>query len=240
MKITRLTPLLTAVMIVGLSSTLLAGAYDDDSRAQKPASTYIAEPDQARLQIRAAAQTLIGYKGRAIYRNGKKYPNDCSGMVRSIFDAVGVDVFAEAYNAPRGSNGVAIIWHTYKNKSWKDTKRQPRTGDLIVFNNTYDKNRNKKWDDTLTHVAIVTGVEENGTVVMIHHVNSGIRRYRMNFEKRNISTENGVRYNNALRRRPKSDPNRAKYLTSNLFYRYIDIIGNSSKKRTTIQTNTKS
>lgn len=205
--------------------------YVDDSRKRKPASAYIHEPDQARVKVREAAQKMIGFKGRNIFRNGKKYPNDCSGMVRSIYDAVGIDVFEKAYSAPPGSNGVAIIYHAYKNRSWNDVNRKPRTGDLILFNNTYDKNRNRKWDDRLTHVAIVTGIEENGTIVMIHHVNSGIRRYRMSFEKRNVSIQNGVRYNNALRVRPRKDPNRAKYLTSNLFYRYIDIIGDSPQGR---------
>ena len=220
------TPIL-ALLLSTLVSGLAASAYNDDSRDLEPATVYQSEPDLTRLQIREAARTLIGHTGTHIYRNGKQYPNDCSGMVRSVFDSVGIDVFAEAANAPSGSNGVAIIYHAYKNQSWADIARKPRTGDLIVFNNTYDKNKNKRWDDPLTHVAIVTGIEENGTVVMIHHVNSGIRRYRMNFDKRNISIENGVRYNNALRVRPASDPDRTKYLTSNLFYRYIDVIGNS-------------
>ena len=39
---------------------------------------------------------------------------------------------------------------------------------MVFFDNTYDKNRNKRWDDPLTHVGLVGNLTPDGTVTYIH------------------------------------------------------------------------
>ena len=35
----------------------------------------------------------------------------------------------------------------------------PKPGDVVFFDNTYDRNKNKRLDDSLTHIAIVVSVD---------------------------------------------------------------------------------
>ena len=49
------------------------------------------------------------------------------------------------------------------------TRDEPRPGDLLFWDNTFDRSRNGRWGDQLTHVAIVVGVDEHGTISFLHH-----------------------------------------------------------------------
>ncbi|MES0488729.1 MAG: CHAP domain-containing protein [Leptospirales bacterium] len=200
-----------------------SGSSETTSRL--PGTEIQTEQSDIRLKIREVSQSLLGKSGPYLYLNGKKYINDCSGMVRAVFDNIGIDVFSEASQFPSGTNGVEIIYKTYRRQSWQNSSRTPKTGDLIIFNNTYDKNDNGRWDDKYTHVSVVTGVEENGSIVYIHHVSKGIQRYRMNLNKKGIYMEGGVLFNDFLRRRPSSDNDRTKYLSDNMFFAYVDVVG---------------
>jgi hypothetical protein len=100
----------------------------------------------------------------------------------------------------------------------------PKAGDLVFFNNTWDMNRNGKWDDPLTHVGMVTGVEEDGTVVYIHHASRGVQRYRMNLKYKGVYKVGNKIVNDYLRKRPKRDKNRGKYLSDKFFYRFADVL----------------
>ena len=51
---------------------------------------------------------------------------------------------------------------------------QPMIGDVVFFDNSYDRNRNDRLDDLLTHIAIVVSVDEDETVHMMHLGGSGI------------------------------------------------------------------
>ena len=56
----------------------------------------------------------------------------------------------------------------------------PNLGDVVFFDNSYDRNQNGRLDDMLTHIAIVVGVEDDGTVSMTHLGGSGITDLTMN------------------------------------------------------------
>ncbi|MDH5716530.1 MAG: CHAP domain-containing protein [Spirochaetia bacterium] len=219
--------IISFLLFLNVAGELAAKKRDRGDMVKKePDTEYLDEKDKIRLKIRKVSQSLIGNNRRTIKLNGKTYPNDCSGMVRAVFDSIGVNVYKKADTAPRGANGVRIIHHSFKDRTWDDAKkRMPRTGDLIIFNNTYDMNKNKKWDDKYTHVSVVTGVEKNGTIAFIHHVSQGIQRYRMNLFKNTVYKEGDVKYNDFIRRRPKSDKNKEKYLSSSAFYTFIDVLG---------------
>jgi hypothetical protein len=51
---------------------------------------------------------------------------------------------------------------------------------LVFFRETYDRNRDGRRNDGLTHVGIVERVDKDGTVTFIHRANQGIKRSRMN------------------------------------------------------------
>lgn len=93
---------------------------------------------------------------------------DCSGLVSAILGRAGA--------ADQGNT------KTY----WQDASRDgrvtddPSPGDLAFFDRTYDANRNGRVDDSLTHIAVVTNIESDGTVVMVHYGSRRIRELRLN------------------------------------------------------------
>ncbi len=205
--------------------------YVADRESYFPHTALLPEEDPTRLTLRDQARKLVGKKGRTITVNGRRFSNDCSGMVRGVYSAVGIDLMAEAASFGEDAGGVEIIFETYKDAGWSDGDRLPRAGDLIFFNNSYDKNRNGKWDDPLTHVSLVTGVEEDGTVVYVHHVSRGVQRYRMNLDQKGVFKAGSKRMNDFLRRRPRRDKDQKKYLSDALFFSFVDVIGSKRATR---------
>ncbi|URA10975.1 NlpC/P60 family protein [Thermospira aquatica] len=99
--------------------------------------------------------------------NGNRFTSDCIGFVRYVYYLSGIDLM-EVYGKGRG--GVSSLYDGLVAKRFVYTNRVPLSvGDLIFFDNTYDVNKNGKWDDPLSHVAIVVSVDAQGTITYIHH-----------------------------------------------------------------------
>ncbi|MGC4113343.1 MAG: CHAP domain-containing protein [Myxococcales bacterium] len=124
--------------------------------------------------VAAAARELVGKKK---VPTGGKFPDDCTGLVRTVYEKHGIDLMSEGAEA--GGNGVLAIWR-YTQKHGSLHKDRPRPGDIVFFNETYDRNRDGRDNDGLTHVGIVDRVEDDGTVYVIHRVAYGVVSYRMN------------------------------------------------------------
>jgi hypothetical protein len=104
-------------------------------------------------------------------------PDDCSGLVRHAFRAAGRDVMPT--QALPGENAVAAMYREAERRGALETGRLA-AGDLVFFRETYDRNRDGKRNDGLTHVGIVERVEADGTVVFIHRGMRGVARSRFN------------------------------------------------------------
>ena len=83
-----------------------------------------------------------------------------------------------------------------------------KTGDLVFFHNTYDRNRDGRLNDSLTHVGVVEEVKTDGTVTYVHHAGARILRFRMNLDQPNAvrDPKTGRRLNHPLRRASGSQP----------------------------------
>jgi len=99
-----------------------------------------------------------------------RYPDDCTGLVRAVFDEVGVDLMREATSR---DNGVTAIFRFATKHGHIFEGGRPVPGDLVFFKETYDRNRDGRNNDGLTHVGLVDDVEADGTVVIIHRVAPG-------------------------------------------------------------------
>lgn len=124
--------------------------------------------------VAATARELVGQKK---VPTGGRFPDDCTGLVRTVYDQHGIDLMSEGAQA--GDNGVTAIWR-YAQKHGSLHQDRPRPGDIVFFNETYDRNRDGRDNDGLTHVGIVDRVEDDGTVYVIHRVAYGVVSYRMN------------------------------------------------------------
>lgn len=136
------------------------------------------------------------------------FRDDCSGFVMAAHARAGTPI----------SGNTRTLWEDAETAGQIHRKR-PRPGDLAYFDDTYDRNRNGKRDDPLTHVAVVIEVEPDGTVVMAHGGTSrGRSTLRMNLDRPHERTDpDGRVLNDWLRARLRGEPEGAGYLAGELF-----------------------
>lgn len=102
-----------------------------------------------------------------ISHGGRRFSLDCSGVVSAVYWKAGIDLQA-AYPLYSG-NGVTRIYRYLDDKKLLYRPDEPAPGDIIFWDNSYDKNGNGLADDELTHVGMVVAVSPAGDVTYIHH-----------------------------------------------------------------------
>lgn len=84
--------------------------------------------------------------------------DDCSGLVESVMLRAGVDT---------GLTGSVVgMWQDADERGM--VVSDPVPGDLAFFDDTWDRDGDKRVDDPLTHVAVVVSVDDSGLVTMVH------------------------------------------------------------------------
>lgn len=149
------------------------------------------------------ATRAVQLVGRSIRQEAPQLPDDCSGLVRAAWKSVNVELTAKF---ERGDNAVTAIWRfaTARNalEPWDAASPSvPRfaPGDILFFRDTYDRNRDGRFNDGLTHVAIVEEVLSDGTVVYIHRGGTGVARGHLNLSQPSVHTANNTVLNDYLR-----------------------------------------
>ncbi|MCA9566357.1 MAG: C40 family peptidase [Myxococcales bacterium] len=139
------------------------------------------------------------------------FRNDCSGFVMAAFHRAGMELSGSTRTMWADAESLGIT-HT-------DT---PRPGDLVFFDNTYDRNRNGRRDDPLTHVGVVIEIGDDGRVVVAHGGTSK-GRTTLVMDTRHphdrLGPDGEVR-NDWLRARQKGDDDRVPRLAGELFRGY--------------------
>ncbi len=136
-----------------------------------------AEPSFAQKAFAVAAIGLIGKPDLNL--DGKSFPWDCSGVVMAAMYQAGLDV-SEEYGSYEG-NGVNRLHEIAVHHQVEYDLPLPEIGDLIFWDNTWDKNEDLSWNDPLTHVGIVVDVQANGIIHYVHHdYKRGITQASMN------------------------------------------------------------
>jgi hypothetical protein len=126
------------------------------------------QPTKDELAVIASAKTLIGKPPDAMVTvNGKGFTLDCIGTVSAIYYALSLDV-AKDFDIYQG-NGVNRLYMTLKERNALHTDRYPRTGDVIIWDNTWDvKGNGDRVHSPRTHAGIVLAVDEDGTIHYVH------------------------------------------------------------------------
>jgi cell wall-associated NlpC family hydrolase len=177
-----------------------------------------AETDRTELGARLAADaaTLVGRRGPFVVA-GERFNDDCSGLVAAVFAAEGIDLRAEMQHAAPGERGSArATWLAARERGETfGAEATPEPGDLVFWNDTYDRNRNGKVDDPLTHVGIVERVDGE-TVTFVHRGGRGVARGVMTLAHRHAAAdEDGHPLNSTVRTR--AHPARRGGLAAELF-----------------------
>jgi hypothetical protein len=128
-------------------------------------------PETAEVQRKLAegARFVLG-KTELVIR-GRRFPMDCTGTVLAIYWYAGIDL---ARDFPKyNGNGVTRIYRSLGKENLLYTSTRPLTGDIIFWDNTYDRNRDGLWNDPLTHVGMVVQTGEGGLIEYVHLNYSG-------------------------------------------------------------------
>ncbi|MBK7857351.1 MAG: C40 family peptidase [Archangiaceae bacterium] len=143
--------------------------WDDFPHPQAP------EPDPLGARIAAHADALVGIRS---LKTVTHLPDDCTGLVRYAYSKEGLELMPP--DGVHGSNGVTAIWSGARAKNALLRTGAPAPGDLVFFRQTYDRDRDGRLDDGLTHIGVVESVEPDGTVVFVHRSGQGVTRGRVN------------------------------------------------------------
>ncbi|MDH4200218.1 MAG: CHAP domain-containing protein [Spirochaetia bacterium] len=167
-------------------------------------------PDGMGLRIAKKALEYFEKKTRVVNINGQNLniETDCSYFVRAAYwEGSGhtIDLFREAVQGRvtdlRTATGVILLDALFR-KNHKFDPKSPRVGDVIIFDNTYDKNNNQKRDDYYTHTGIVTGIRQDHTIEFVHgNIGRTIRKGYINFDHKNISVYESQPVNSYIRAR---------------------------------------
>jgi cell wall-associated NlpC family hydrolase len=132
----------------------------------------------------ALARNAIQFLGRYKISVGeKRFTNDCSGTVRAILYAAGVRIESGLMRFPARS-ATQSLYYYFESQGCLVASRDLRPGDILFWDNTYDRNGNGLADDELSHVGIVVSASENGDVEFVHYNYSlGVVRARMNLSQ---------------------------------------------------------
>jgi len=163
----------------------LSGAADqyDPSRPEvaiTESEMTVAPPARAGggEDIAAGAAKLLGKRRLEVGEQSFRY--DCSGMVCAAYATTGQRLSGSSKSLYEEAVGAGIL----------HTERLPRPGDIAFFDNSYDRNNNRRRDDELTHVALVESVDEAGTITLIHLGSGTVGRIQMNLLRPNDASVN--------------------------------------------------
>jgi len=193
---------------------------DADTPEDETAVAPTAAPDagvfsERQVLLVQAAREII--KTQSTIVGTTTYSYDCSGTILTVFAHAGiylVDLFPKyTGNGVARLHGIATDYEVLHTREW------PEPGDVIFWDNTYDRNEDGIWNDQLTHAGIVISVAEDGTVEYLHHnYRRGIVTASMNLLKPEIyQNDEGSELNSPMRMASQRASNPDLWLSSHLF-----------------------
>jgi hypothetical protein len=133
----------------------------------------------------------------------KGFRDDCSGFVCASVTRAGLPLVGNT----RG------LWNMAQERGITHHRKVGKPGDLVFFDNTYDRNKNGRWDDPLSHIAIVIDVDADGTMVLAH---GGTSKGRTTMTM-NLKDPDNTALNSHLRWKKSGDKKSYKYLSGQLW-----------------------
>ena len=189
---------------------LLLSACATTARVPGPLSATRGERPAHRPKVeRALSQEVADAAAHFLSHETRGYRSDCSGFVEATYARVGHPMTGSA----------AQFWDYAEQRRATHRRRRPEPGDLAFFDDTHDRNKDGKLNDPLTHIAVVLGVEPDGTILLAHDGTSqGRTTLKMNLNRSTEHTDaTGQVINDYLRERKAGDRKKTAYLASDLW-----------------------
>ncbi len=169
-----------------------------ESRARrKETQARRAKPsDRPSPAIRARGQAIADAARAHLRSLPPGFRNDCSGFVMAAHHRAGIPL----------EGSTRSLWALAERGGWLHDG-PPLPGDVAFFDDTYDRNRNGRRDDPLTHVAVVLEVGEDGQILLAHGGTSkGRTLLHMNLRYPHVHRSgDGTLRNDWLRARTRGD-----------------------------------
>ncbi len=200
------------VVLAWLVLSILPWVVSCAPRAVRTAGPEAHGAGAVRLDPRAAAVAraagrLVG-AGRLVV-DGERFRYDCSGLVDAAHRAAGIDL---------GMRNTRALWELAEREGLAWRRPSARPGDVVFFDDTYDRNGNGRLDDSLTHAAVVERVAPDGTLTLVHLGSRGVVRIAMNALRPHDHVDaTGRVINDFLRVRRPGDPPGTAYLAAELW-----------------------
>jgi cell wall-associated NlpC family hydrolase len=182
------------LMCALLGGLLLTPEAEAARRASSNRSTRNASLS---LSHRAAARASQWVGLPSLKRVSHAVNDDCSGLVNLAYRKRDLNLLPE--RTLPGEGGVSAIYR--KALSLDALHGEPRPGDLVFFRETYDRNRDGRRNDGLTHIGVVERVAPDGTVTFVHRAGGGVKRSKLNLHQPSLRRDaKGRVLNDYLRR----------------------------------------
>jgi probable lipoprotein NlpC len=212
----------TVTSIGGQDTEVQSGVRDAGS-VTDPAVSDSLQPGLSERQamIVQAAREVLETQSTVV--GGTTYAYDCSGTILTVYAHAGI-YLVELFGQYTG-NGVARLYGIATDYDVLHARKLPEPGDVIFWDNTYDRNQDGNWNDPLTHAGIVISVAEDGTVEYLHHnYRRGIVTARMNLLKPQTYQDNdGEVLNAPMRMASQRASNPDLWLSSHLFREFASM-----------------
>ncbi|MBI9107743.1 MAG: C40 family peptidase [Spirochaetales bacterium] len=203
------TAVLLAFLTAGLSflsscSSLPAQDYPEQSPEAPGEKTEIQQ------KLVETAADYVGTTSGSLTADDKSYNLDCSGAILAVYYKAGINL-EKCYDNYSG-NGVKRIYACLRDNKLIINTKTPKPGDLIFWDNTWDRNKDGKYNDYFTHVGMVIDIDEDGIIKYFHH------NYRKGLiiEKMNLFTPDDTEANSPMRMKGSPPAPEGQYLASHL------------------------
>ena len=207
--------------IVAFHVLVSCASFDAPARQRPGARARLSSTAEvARVQEKLAEGGNYVLGRRELVIRGRRFNMDCTGTVLAIYYYAGIDLSREFDRYAGG--GVMRLYQSLDAQGLVYETRTPATGDIIFWDNTYDRNGDGQWNDSLTHVGMVMGAEEDGTIEYVHlNYRRGIIIEYMNLSSPDVheSVERGTMriLNSPMRMRQPGKSHPERWLSSQLY-----------------------
>ncbi len=117
-----------------------------------PVASISSEPKEAPIALPTAPRV-----------RGRPFRDDCSGYLAARYAQLGWHI----------EGSVRDLHRLAERRGLLHRRLIPQVGDIAFYDNTWDRNGNGRWDDTLTHGAIVEEIDEQGRIRLSHWGSGG-------------------------------------------------------------------